>query len=36
VDRQLCLHLLGWAKSCAILDDGGRNPTDETSSGGRL
>ena len=32
-DRELCLHLLGWAKSCTILDDGDRNPTDETPSG---
>jgi hypothetical protein len=30
VDRQLCLYLLDCAKSCSILDDRGRNPTDET------
>jgi hypothetical protein len=26
----LCLYLLSWAKSCSILDDKDRNPTDET------
>jgi hypothetical protein len=30
VDRELCLYLLGWAKSCSILDDRGSNPTDGT------
>ena len=30
-DRELCLYLLGWAKSCSILDDRDRNPTDEMS-----
>jgi hypothetical protein len=36
VDRELCLYLLGWAKSCSILDDRGRNPTDETSIRGTV
>jgi len=31
VNRELCLYLLSWAKSCSILDDKGRNQTDETS-----
>jgi hypothetical protein len=34
VDRELCLYLPGWAKSCSILDDRSRNPTDETSNQG--
>jgi len=34
VDRELCLYLLGWAKSCSILDDRGgtarmRHPSGE-------
>jgi hypothetical protein len=35
VERELCLYLLGWNKSCSILDDGDRDPTDETPSGDR-
>src|SRR3981081_3292859 len=36
VDTELCLYMLGWAKSCSILDDRGRNQTDETSIQGTV
>jgi len=29
-ESKLSLYLLDWGKSCSILDDRGRNPTDET------